>query len=157
MRKLRAGLADDINPVRLRSLLIDQGMTYDQAAEALGTTRNVVSGRAKRLGIVKGTGTGGIQRRTIHGRSVKKKRVAEQAEQPQPRDPKEPHGCRFIHGEVGQPGKSWSYCQAEPHKPGSSWCAHHHGIVYGRTKSDSYLEDIRVSAPGLGRGGMKVG
>ncbi|MFC5359550.1 hypothetical protein [Azospirillum himalayense] len=131
-------------------------MTYEEAAEALGTTRNVVAGRAQRLGITKGTGVGGHKSRITHGRRAKSTTVV-QDHQPQALDPKEPHGCRWIDDEVGQPGKSWSYCQAEPHQPGSSWCAHHHARVYGRTKSDTYLEDIRVSAPGLGRGGMKVG
>ncbi|CAO3428817.1 hypothetical protein [Azospirillum argentinense] len=130
-------------------------MTYEEAAEALGTTRNVVAGRAQRLMIMKGTGVGGHKRRITHGRRAKSSPV-EQHPQPAALDPKEPHGCRWIDGEVGQPGKSWSYCQAKPHQPGSSWCAHHHARVYGRTKSDIYLEDIRVSAPGLGRGGMKV-
>ncbi|WP_188260702.1 hypothetical protein [Azospirillum tabaci] len=155
-RKLRTGLAAEIDPDRLRALLIDQGMTYEEAAEALGTTRNVVAGRAQRLGITKGTGVGGHKRRITHGRRAKSASV-EQDHQPPALDPKEPHGCRWIEDEVGQPGNSWSYCQAEPHQPGSSWCAHHYARVYGRTKSDTYLEDIRVSAPGLGRGGMKVG
>lgn len=131
-------------------------MTYEEAAEALGTTRNVVAGRAQRLGITKGTGVGGHKRRITHGRCAKSAPI-EQHPQPAALDPKEPHGCRWIDGEVGQPGKSWSYCQAKPHQPGSSWCVQHHARVYGRTKSDTYLEDIRVSAPGLGRGGMKVG
>ncbi|QCO14016.1 hypothetical protein D3869_01530 [Azospirillum brasilense] len=112
----------------------------------------MVAGRAQRLGITKGTGVGGHKRRITHGRKLGQKPLTERKLHPQ-----EPHGCRWIDGEPGEPGKSWSYCQAEPHQPGSSWCAQHHARVYGRTKSDTYLEDIRVSAPGLGRGGMKVG
>ncbi|NUB24633.1 hypothetical protein [Azospirillum brasilense] len=111
-----------------------------------------MAGRAQRLGITKGTGVGGHKSRITHGRKLGQKPLAERK-----LDPKEPHGCRWIDGEPGEPGKSWSYCQAKPHQPGSSWCAQHHARVYGHTKSDTHLEGIRVSAPGLGRGGMKVG
>lgn len=47
------------------------------------------------------------------------------AEEPAPPapDPKEPVGCRFIHGNV--PGLRWRYCQ-KPQRPGSMYCPEHH-------------------------------
>lgn len=41
-------------------------------------------------------------------------------------DHQEPRGCRWIDGA----GSDWRYCQATPTKPGSSWCRHHHRIVF---------------------------
>lgn len=41
-------------------------------------------------------------------------------------DHQEPRGCRWIDGA----GADWRYCQSTPTKPGSSWCRHHHRIVF---------------------------
>jgi hypothetical protein len=43
-------------------------------------------------------------------------------------DPKDPIGCRWIHGDTG-PGNEWRYCQAEQ-KEGSDYCPDHHSRVY---------------------------
>ncbi|MFA7430609.1 MAG: hypothetical protein WCZ23_10675 [Rhodospirillaceae bacterium] len=37
--------------------------------------------------------------------------------------PKDPVGCRYIHGDV--PGLDWHYCQ-KPQIEGSPYCAEHH-------------------------------
>ncbi len=57
--------------------------------------------------------------------------------------PKEPTGCRYIHGEV--PGLDWHYCQ-EPRLDESAYCATHHAACHiPADKADAHLRAL-VSA-----------
>ena len=53
------------------------------------------------------------------------------------KDLREPVGCRFIFGHVGD--EDWRYCQ----KPGEPWCPEHRAIVYTKpVKSDKPVNYI---------------
>lgn len=45
--------AAPINPARLRLLLVERGMSFSEVADALGVSRNVVAGLARRNGITR--------------------------------------------------------------------------------------------------------
>ncbi|HYH37918.1 MAG TPA: GcrA family cell cycle regulator [Azospirillum sp.] len=98
----------------LEQLFVHERRSYSEIADLFGTTRNAVAGRCHRLGLVSNDGVGGyaVQRRREEERSTK-----------------EPRGCRWIHGDLGDDG--WTYCQA-PRRPGSSYCENHHRRVFVR-------------------------
>ena len=47
-------------------------------------------------------------------------------------------GCRWIHGDVGQPG--WCYCQ-RPRMPDRSYCAEHHARSINPTGDGRYAAE----------------
>lgn len=47
--------APRITPARLRLLLVERGMSFSEVADALGVSRDVVAGLARRNGITRAT------------------------------------------------------------------------------------------------------
>lgn len=96
----------------LERLFVRERRSYGEIADLFGTTRNAVAGRCHRLGLASNDGVGGyaVLRRKHEERSAK-----------------EPHGCRWIHGDLKD--ENWRYCQAGQ-RPGSAYCEQHHRRVF---------------------------
>jgi len=105
--------------------LIRSGITYPNVASRLSgafgrpVTRNMIAGFADRYNV-------GLGRRpALPARVV----YANHDYDSDADSLREPRGCRFITGHVGE---EWRYCQADQ-KRGSSFCADHHALCHGKT------------------------
>ncbi|HWY14407.1 MAG TPA: GcrA family cell cycle regulator [Rhizomicrobium sp.] len=153
--------------IRLAELAAE-GASGSGAALALHMTRNAVIARARRLGIAwknKRGEHGAYKEKTSDGTAEKRPRkvvkadfrkpingpstpprpvtIAPAAEEPDPLGSPGKHrdGCKWIHGEVDQPG--WRQCG---HK-GEPWCPHHHARVYaGKPRVNDFIPAIGARA-----------
>lgn len=110
----------------LARLFIDEKRSFGAIADLYGVTKGMVAGRCFRAGLSRGK-----------AKSPEPPPPAQDylvlARAPRPPE-QEPRGCRWIDGHPPKPG--WRYCQGHLVE-GSSYCAHHHPIIWHKRRASA--------------------
>jgi hypothetical protein len=141
---------------QLRYLAEVEGLTCTRTAEVMGTTKNTVVGKARRLAppvrwAREPNNGGGWER---HKAKAEERRAdmmkSAIATALAVEEFRKPMGCQFIHGEPK--GAKSDFCGA-PRLPGKSWCAEHHRVVFVQkgTVDHDKLENWLKTGPILPR------
>ena len=130
----------------MRELFLVKNLTYLQISEMYGTTRSAVASFCLRNGLRRGYNPGNSLGNT------KRKRVVGDGIAPKKRPvvlgPHDPHGCRWVEGEVGSKA-GWRYCQHEVPEVGRSYCPSHHARAYQEGTKGKYPAAPHTKANGL--------
>jgi hypothetical protein len=132
----------------LRHLLTVEGLSAKAAARVMGTTKNSIVGKARRVGIafVREPFSGGGWDARMARREQWRAEMKQHALQAEHAS----RGCRFIAGEPK--GVHTEFCGAD-RLPGKSWCAEHHRVVFVQkgTVDHDKLENWLKTGPILPR------